>query len=101
LLNHLPLASFRQADVLHWQPPGKSAAYDVVAANLYSTILTASAPMIVGAITPGGRLILSGILAVEEEAILKTFASLGLSHRKTLKRGKWAALLMENIPCTV
>ena len=101
LLNELPLASFRKADVLHWQPPGKSAAYDIVVANLYSTILSASAPMIVGAITPGGRLIVSGILAVEEEAILKTFASLGLSHRKTLKRGKWAALLMKNIPSTV
>ena len=95
LLNELPRSSFRKADVLRWQPPGKPGAYDIVVANLYSTILTAAAPMIVAAITPGGRLILSGILAVEEPTILNTFTQLGLSHLKTLKRGKWAAVTME------
>jgi ribosomal protein L11 methylase PrmA len=50
--------------------------------------------LIVVAIKPGGVLILSGILSVEERAILKTFTTLGLKHRKTLKRGKWAAVMM-------
>ena len=50
--------------------------------------------MIVNVIKPGGVLILSGILAVEEKAILKTFSALGLKYRKTLKRGKWAAVMM-------
>ena len=97
LLNKLPLAHFLKADVLRWKPPvqkGKAGSYDIVAANLYSTILTAAADMIVGAIKPGGVLILSGILAVEEKAILKTFTTRGLNHRKTLKRGKWAAVMM-------
>ena len=93
--NKLPHSSFRKADVLRWQPPGRPGAYDIVAANLYSTILTASAPMIVGAITPGGRLILSGILAEEEAVIVKTFTHLGLAHLKTARRGKWAAVMME------
>ncbi len=93
-LNKLPLSRFVKADVLRWKPPGKAGAYDIVAANLYSTILTAASPMIVYAIKPGGVLILSGILAVEEQAILKTFSALGLKHRKTLKRGKWAAVMM-------
>ena len=51
--------------------------------------------MIVGAITPGGRLILSGILAEEEAVIVKTFTHLGLAHLKTARRGKWAAVMME------
>ena len=68
-------------------------AYDIVTANLYSTVLTAASPMIITAIKPGGVLILSGILVVEEKAILKTFAS--LHHVKTLKRGKWAALMLK------
>jgi ribosomal protein L11 methyltransferase len=92
LLNKLPLAKFRKADVLRWKPPG-TAGYDIVAANLYSTIQTASAGMIVEAIKPGGVLILSGILAVETPAIQKTFSLLGLKHSKTLQRGKWAAQL--------
>lgn len=96
-LNKLPLAHFLKADVLRWKPhslKGKPATYDIVAANLYSTILTAASEMIVAAIKPDGVLILSGILAVEEKAILKTFTNLGLQHRKTLKRGKWAAMMM-------
>jgi len=95
MLNGLPRSRFRKANVLHWKPFGKPGSYEIVAANLYSTILTASAVMIVEAIKPGGKLILSGILAVEEGAILKTFSTLGLKHLKTLKRGKWAAVMME------
>jgi len=95
LLNKLPLARFLKADVLRWKPPGqkgKAGSYDIVAANLYSTILTAASETIVNAIKPGGVLILSGILAVEEKAILKTFST--LRHVKTLKRGKWAAVML-------
>ena len=92
LLNKLPLARFLKADVLRWKPPGKKGAYDIVAANLYSTILTAASAMIVEAIKPGGVLILSGILAVEEKTIVDTFSS--LRHVKTLKRGKWAAIML-------
>jgi ribosomal protein L11 methyltransferase len=93
VLNGLPRSRFSKADVLRWKPPGKTG-YNIVAANLYSTILTAASVMIVEAIKPGGVLILSGILAVEEEAIRQTFAELGLTHHKTLKRGKWAAMMM-------
>lgn len=94
ILNALSRSRFKKADVLRWKPPGKAGSYDIVTANLYSTILTASAGMIAGAVKPGGRLILSGILAVEEESILKTFLTLQFKHLKTLKRGKWAALLL-------
>lgn len=93
-LNHLTLSRFLRADVLRWKPRGKAQTYDIVTANLYSTILTTAAPMIVGAVNPGGILILSGILAVEEKATLGSFSALGLKHQKTLKRGKWAALMM-------
>ena len=93
-LNDLSRARFVKADVLRWKPPGHQVTSDIVAANLYSTILTAASAMIMEAIKPGGVLILSGILAVEEKPILKTFSTLGLRHLKTLKRGKWAAVLL-------
>jgi ribosomal protein L11 methyltransferase len=95
LLNNLPLARFLKADVLRWKPPGKKGTYDIVAANLYSTILTAASAMIVEAIQPSGVLILSGILAVEEKTIVDTFSS--LRHVKTLKRGKWAAIMLRKV----
>lgn len=93
-LNGLSHSRFVKADVLRWTPPksgGKPATYDIVAANLYSTILTAAAPMIVEAVKPGGVLILSGILSVEEPALKKTFAN--LRHQETLRRGKWSAMM--------
>lgn len=93
-LNKLPRSRFVKADVLRWKPPktaGKPAVYDIVAANLYSTILTAASGMITEAVKPGGHLILSGILFVEEGALRKTFAA--LRHEKTLRRGKWSAML--------
>jgi len=93
--NGLPLSRFVKADVLRWKPPGKKGGYDIVTANLYSTILNAAAPMIAASIRPGGVLVLSGILSVEEKAVLKTFADLGLRHLKTLRRGKWAAVMMQ------
>lgn len=93
-LNDLPRSRFVKADVLRWKPPqsaGKPARYDIVAANLYSTILTAAAPMIIETIRPGGVLILSGILSVEESALKKTFSA--LRHQDTLRRSKWSAMM--------
>jgi ribosomal protein L11 methyltransferase len=92
LLNGLTRSRFRKADVLRWKPPGT---WDIVAANLYSTILTAAAGSISAAVAEGGCLILSGILSVEERALLECFGNLGLRHRETLGRGKWAAMLFE------
>jgi ribosomal protein L11 methyltransferase len=91
LKNHLPLTRFRRADVLRWKA---TSTYDIVTANLYSTILTASSGMISDTVGAGGILILSGILAVEEKSIIGIFTNLGLRHLKTLKRGKWAAVML-------
>ena len=91
VLNGLKGASFRKADLLRWKPPGT---WDIVAANIYSTILTAASEKIVTAIKPGGLLILSGILSVEEKAILGTFTPLGMKQVKTLRRGKWSAMML-------
>lgn len=91
LKNHLPLTRFRRTDVLRWKA---TSTYDIVTANLYSTILTASSGMISDTVGAGGILILSGILAVEEKSIIGIFTNLGLRHLKTLKRGKWAAVML-------
>jgi ribosomal protein L11 methyltransferase len=91
LKNDLPLTRFRRADVLRWKATGT---YDIVTANLYSTILTASSGMISDTVRSGGVLILSGILAVEEKSILGIFKPRGLRHLQTLKRGKWAAVML-------
>ena len=90
--NKLSRARFRHADLLRWKPPGS---WNIVAANIYSSVLTAAAPKIIAAINARGHLILSGILAVEKEAILDTFTALGMKEITVLKRGKWCAILLQ------
>jgi ribosomal protein L11 methyltransferase len=47
---------------------------DVITANLTGALLTRVAGVLLGASTPGGTLILSGILAAEERAVRRAFA---------------------------
>lgn len=48
---------------------------DVITANLTGALLTRVAGVLLGASTPGGTLILGGILAAEERAVRRAFAS--------------------------
>ncbi len=79
-----------RADLLAWKP-GR-ARYPLVAANVFSEILRAAAPQIVDAVAPGGCLVLSGILRVQEKETLATFLDRKLQLEKTSRRGKWVTL---------
>jgi ribosomal protein L11 methyltransferase len=57
------------------------AAADVVLANLTGGLLVAAAPELRHLTKPGGRLILSGFLRVEEADVLRAFSPLTLEHR--------------------
>jgi ribosomal protein L11 methyltransferase len=46
---------------------------DVITANLTGTLLTRLASVLIDALTPGGTLIISGILAAEERAVRRAF----------------------------
>lgn len=87
--NNLSRSQFQHADILKWNPPGK---WDVVTANIYSSVLTTVAPKIVAAIKAGGDLILSGLLAVEHAEIETIFTHLGMKKTTAITRGKWCAL---------
>lgn len=87
--NNLKKAEWLQADLLQWKIPGT---WDVIAANIYSTILSAAAAKIVKAMKPGGSLILSGIFAQEIPEIEKNFSDLGLQKKQEIVQGKWGAL---------
>lgn len=79
-----------RADLLAWKP-GRTR-YPLVVANVFSEILRAAAPQIVEAVAPGGCLILSGILRVQEKETLATFVTRKLQLEKTSRRGKWVTL---------
>lgn len=92
--NSLSLARFRHADILRWKPPGR---WNVVLANIYSSVLSSVAPKIVNSIADDGHLILSGILAVEEKELINIFENLGMKKERAIIRGKWCAIHFKKI----
>ncbi len=74
-------------DVLKWKPRQKG--YDVVAANLFSTVLIQAWPVIAKSLAAGGDLIVSGILASQAWEVFTAAAGAGLGFTKVVTKGKW------------
>ncbi len=85
--NGTPEIQMREQDVLKWKPRKKG--YDVVMANLFSTILIEAWPVIGKALAPGGDLIVSGILATQAWEVFTAAASNGIGFTKVIRKGKW------------
>ena len=85
--NGTPEIQMREQDVLKWKPRIKG--YDVVLANLFSTILIEAWPVIAKSLAPGGNLIVSGILATQAWEVFTAAAGSGLGFTKVIKKGKW------------
>lgn len=89
--NGAPGVVVAEQDVLKWTPPAEG--YDVVAANLFSTVLIEAWPVIARSLAPGGDLVVSGILASQAWEVFTAAASCGLGFTRVVKRGKWVSAL--------
>ncbi|MGB8167020.1 MAG: 50S ribosomal protein L11 methyltransferase [Chthoniobacteraceae bacterium] len=87
-LNSISGVSVKKSDVRQWTPPRT---WPVVAANLFSGLLIEVAPTIAASITPGGRLIFSGILRDQEAAVVAALRKAGLRVDRVIRRGKWVS----------
>ena len=85
--NDTPEILTKEQDVLKWKPRKKG--YNVVMANLFSTVLIEAWPVIAKSLAPGGDLIVSGILATQAWDVFTAAASNGLGFTKVIKKGKW------------
>ncbi len=74
-------------DVLKWKP--RKAGYEVVVANLFSTVLIQAWPVIAKSLATGGDLIVSGILATQGWEVFKAAAGEGLGFTQVIRKGKW------------
>ena len=77
----------KEQDILKWKPRKKG--YDVVLANIFSTVLIQAWPVIAKSVAPGGDLIVSGILASQAWEVFTEAAKEGLGFTKVIKKGKW------------
>lgn len=85
--NGAPEITIAEQDVLQWKARKKG--YDVVLANLFSTVLIEAWPVIARSLAPKGDLIVSGILASQAWDVFKAAASHGLGFPKVIRKGKW------------
>jgi ribosomal protein L11 methyltransferase len=79
-----------RVDVTEWTPARQ---WDLVTANLYSDMLLKVSDRIASAVKPGGRLILSGMLAAQAEGTLAAFKAHGIQFQRVVKKGKWVTAL--------
>jgi ribosomal protein L11 methyltransferase len=91
LNNVVGLKLFR-ADVLKYQPEGS---FDIVAANLYSDLFCKAAPRLWPAIGPSGRLIISGLMLDQVEAVTEKVNEYCGRIEATRIRGKWVTMLVQ------
>ncbi len=87
--NNTPGIIFKEQDVLKWKPRKKG--YDVVLANIFSTVLIQAWPVIEKSLAKGGDLVVSGILASQAWDVFEAAAKQGLGFSKVVKKGKWVS----------
>lgn len=85
--NNTPDVVMQEQDVLKWKPRKKG--YDVVMANIFSTVLIQAWPVIAKSLAKGGDLVVSGILASQAWDVFEAAAKEGLGFSKVVKKGKW------------
>jgi ribosomal protein L11 methyltransferase len=88
-LNRIDNADFQKADVRWWKP---AAAWDIIAANLYSDLLIEILPKL----KRSNWLILSGVLRTQEKEFLRALRRTKIEVVQIKRRGKWIAVLAQS-----
>jgi ribosomal protein L11 methyltransferase len=70
------------------------APYDLIIANILAAPLIDLAPAIAGALAPGGRLVLAGLLDHQAEKVAAAYRRRGMMTAARIDRGDWPTLVM-------
>jgi ribosomal protein L11 methyltransferase len=70
------------------------APYDLLIANILAGPLIDLAPSLAGALAPGGRLILAGLLGRQAGAVAAAYRRQGMMAAGRIERGDWPTLIM-------
>jgi ribosomal protein L11 methyltransferase len=88
--------TFERRDVLAWTPDEPP--FNLILANIFADVLTASFPKMRRLLAPGGTLILSGILNTSAPELLKEGVRCGFHFTHVIHRGKWVTAVAEAAP---
>ena len=70
------------------------APYDLLIANILAGPLVDLAPALAGALAPGGRLVLAGLLGHQADAVAAAYRRQGMMAAARIDRGDWPTLVM-------
>lgn len=73
-------------------PDADGPVYDVVIANILAGTLLELKDTLLGALAPGGRLFLSGVLAEQERAVREAYVAADLAHVGTATKNDWVRI---------
>jgi len=76
-----------------WSVVSGKRSFSVIVANIIARVLSALAADMAGALTVGGTLIASGIIADREHEVVAAFAEAGLAPLERRQAGDWVALV--------
>ena len=93
-LNAVTGVRVTKVDVRAWQP---ARTWRVVAANLFSGLLVEIAPKLAAAVAPGGWLVFSGVLRVQEAEVVAALRGAGLRIERVVRKGKWVSGLAQPV----
>ncbi|MEI6805803.1 MAG: 50S ribosomal protein L11 methyltransferase [Myxococcaceae bacterium] len=82
------------------EPDAFGPRFDLVVANILANPLIELAPQIIKALTPGGVLLLSGILATQAQKVQDAYETLGLKHQETTQMGDWVLISFKSLQAT-
>ena len=85
--------TFERRDVLEWTP--EEPPFDLILANIFADVLTASFPKMKRLLAPSGTLILSGILNTSAPDLLEEGRRQGFRFTRVIHRGKWVTAVAE------
>lgn len=82
---------FLEEDAISLIDEGSLGSFDVIAANLFSTLLVQLLPALPKALHEGGDIVLSGFLTSQAREVAGVADKIGLPLKDFLRRGKWVA----------
>lgn len=78
--------------------PRLAGPYDLILANILANPLVRLARPMAPRLAPGGRAVLSGLLAKQERLVLQAYRSQGLALERRIGRGEWVTLMVKRRP---
>lgn len=68
--------------------------FDIVLANINKNVILSNTDLLVSAVQPGGKVLLSGLLKIDEDDIIAAFTAKGFRHLSTVEKSGWVCLLL-------